>query len=48
MKRLMVILVTICFVISSACSPKPMYKTKEGKKKLKKYNALQFGDPRAK
>jgi hypothetical protein len=43
----MVILMMVCFILGS-CGPKPMYKTKEGKKKLKKYNALQFGDPRAK
>ena len=27
----------------TACGPKPQYKTAQGKKKLKHYNALQYG-----
>ena len=45
MKRLVGILVIVAIVLGS-CSAKPMYKTRAGKKKLKHYNALQFGDPR--
>lgn len=47
MKRFVGILLIVMIVLGS-CAPKPMYRTKSGKKKLKKYNALQFGDPRAK
>jgi hypothetical protein len=32
----------ICLVLS--CGPKPSYKTAEGKKKLERYNKLQFGE----
>jgi len=45
MRRLIAILLMGIFILG-ACGPKPMYKTKAGKKKLKHYNALQFGDKR--
>lgn len=45
MKRFFALLVVLVFVLG-ACGPKPMYKTREGKKKLKHYNALQFNDRR--
>ncbi len=45
MKRMMGILLAI-LIAASSCGPKPMYKTKAGKQKLKHYNALQFGDKR--
>jgi hypothetical protein len=32
--------VAVCL---TACGPKPQYKTAQGKKKLKHYNALQYG-----
>lgn len=47
MKRLVGIFLVI-FIAASACAPKPMYKTKAGKAKLKHYNALQFNDRRSK
>jgi hypothetical protein len=37
---------TLFFFIAmclTACGPKPQYKTAQGKKKLKHYNALQYG-----
>ncbi|HEX5168187.1 MAG TPA: hypothetical protein VFW11_03380 [Cyclobacteriaceae bacterium] len=34
----------IMVIVLSSCGPKPMYKTKAGKKKLKHYNALQYND----
>lgn len=45
MKRLFAFLVAALILLGS-CGPKPMYKTREGKKKLKHYNALQFNDRR--
>lgn len=45
MKRLFALLIAALIVLGS-CGPKPMYKTREGKKKLKHYNALQFNDRR--
>lgn len=47
MKRIVAFFL-VAIIALSACGPKPMYKTREGKKKLKRYNALQFNDPRAK
>ena len=41
MKKLWILL-ALSFLFS-ACGPKPMYKTMEGKKKLKHYNSIQFG-----
>jgi len=45
MRRFFALLVAVVFVLG-ACGPKPAYKTREGKKKLKYYNALQFNDRR--
>jgi hypothetical protein len=42
MKRVLVVFVAV-LVIFSSCGPKPAYKTAKGKKKLKYYNAIQFG-----
>lgn len=30
-------------ILLSACGPKPQYKTRVGKKKLKHYNSIQYG-----
>ncbi|MBI1767799.1 MAG: hypothetical protein HY015_04860 [Bacteroidetes bacterium] len=38
-----VVLFVAALVILSSCGPKPAYKTAQGKKKLKYYNAIQFG-----
>jgi len=43
MKKALVIITILAIVISSCGSPKPAYKTRSGKKKLKHYNALQYG-----
>ncbi|HEU5289855.1 MAG TPA: hypothetical protein VFU05_04375 [Cyclobacteriaceae bacterium] len=43
MKRMIAFLVVALIVISSCASEKPAYKTAKGKRKLKYYNALQFG-----
>jgi hypothetical protein len=40
--RVYFLLVAILFVITS-CGPKPYYQTREGKKKQKYYNDIQFG-----
>ena len=40
-KNAISLLLIVIFMIS-ACGPKPYYKTKEGKKKLKFYNEKQF------
>jgi uncharacterized lipoprotein len=42
MKR-MLVLFALSVVILAACGPKPYYKTAEGKRKQKYYNAIQFG-----
>jgi len=42
MKKLLIIL-TLFALIVGACGPKPMYKTRSGKKKLKHYNSIQYG-----
>lgn len=34
----------LCFVLAS-CGPKPQYKTREGKRRLKKYNSIQYETP---
>jgi len=40
-----VIYAVVALILMVACStiPKPYYETKEGKKKQKYYNAIQFG-----
>jgi len=43
MKKILAILTILAIIISSCASNKPAYKTRKGKKKLKHYNALQFG-----
>jgi preprotein translocase subunit SecY len=43
MKRMMWIVVALILFISCSTVPKPYYETREGKKKLKHYNAIQFG-----
>jgi hypothetical protein len=34
---------SFCFTLVSCGGPKPYYKTREGKKKQKYYNEIQFG-----
>ena len=43
MKKVLVVFVAALVVISGCASPKPAYKTAQGKKKLKYYNAIQYG-----
>jgi hypothetical protein len=40
---LFVVVLVIASLVSSCASPKPAYKTREGKKKLEHYNKLQYG-----
>lgn len=42
MKKLIGLLLVMLFVLGS-CGPKPYYETAEGKKKLKHYNRIQYG-----
>ena len=42
MRRLMLFVVAL-LILMSCSSEKPYYKTAEGKRKLKYYNAVQFG-----
>lgn len=35
-------------IFLSACGPKPQYKTRLGKKKLKHYNSIQYGQSETK
>jgi hypothetical protein len=42
MKKFVVLFVSASILFTS-CGPKPAYKTANGKKKLKYYNAIQFG-----
>ena len=44
MKRSLALLVLLA-ILFSACGPRPMYKTREGKRKTRYYNAVQFGNP---
>lgn len=32
-------------ILFGACAPKPQYKTREGKRKLKHYNSIQHQEP---
>jgi hypothetical protein len=41
MKRTIIAILSIAFLLA-ACGPKPAYKTRDGKKKLKKYNDIQY------
>jgi hypothetical protein len=43
MRKFDVFLVSALILFTSCTSPKPAYKTANGKKKLKYYNAIQFG-----
>jgi len=43
MKRTMWIVVALILFSSCSTVPKPYYETREGKKKLKYYNSIQFG-----
>jgi len=42
MKKCFVLFVS-ALILFASCGPKPAYKTANGKKKLKYYNAIQFG-----
>jgi hypothetical protein len=43
MKKVAGLLVAASIILSSCATPKPYYKTAEGKKKQKYYNEIQFG-----
>ena len=43
MKKLVGILIVALIFFSACSSPKPYYKTAEGKRKQKYYNEIQFG-----
>jgi hypothetical protein len=43
MRKFSVFFVSALFLFMNCTSPKPAYKTANGKKKLKYYNAIQFG-----
>jgi hypothetical protein len=44
MRTILTIIFLLAFAASS-CGPKPQYKTREGKKKMKYYNKQQFDHP---
>jgi ABC-type oligopeptide transport system substrate-binding subunit len=41
----LLLLIASALVLLQACGPKPQYKTREGKKKLKHYNSIQYEQP---
>ena len=43
MKTRILSLVIIAMIAVTSCGPKPYYQTREGKKKQKYYNEIQFG-----
>jgi len=43
MKKCVVLFVSALILFTGCLGPKPAYKTAKGKKKLKYYNAIQFG-----
>ncbi len=43
MKKFVVLFVAALILFTNCAGPKPAYKTANGKKKLKYYNAIQFG-----
>jgi len=43
MKKSVVVFVAVLVLFTGCLGPKPAYKTAQGKKKLKYYNAIQFG-----
>jgi len=44
MKKVVAIFLGL-MILLAACGPRPAYKTREGKKKLRYYNDVQFGNP---
>ncbi|MEX2233437.1 MAG: hypothetical protein WD824_14840 [Cyclobacteriaceae bacterium] len=47
MKKLLGFVLVVSIILSSCASGKPYYKTREGKKKQKYYNDIQFGGRKA-
>lgn len=47
MKKLLGFVLIVSIILSSCASGKPYYKTREGKKKQKYYNDIQFGGRKA-
>lgn len=45
MRRFLAVAVVLAILVG-ACGPRPMYKTREGKRKTRYYNAVQFGNPK--
>lgn len=43
MKKILAMITLLAILVSACASPKPAYKTRKGKKKLKHYNTLQYG-----
>jgi len=43
MKKVVGLMLVASVILSSCASPKPYYKTAEGKRKQKYYNEIQFG-----
>jgi len=43
MKKIVGLFLVTMLFLGACASPKPYYETREGKKKLKHYNRLQFG-----
>lgn len=43
MKKIVVVIALVGVILSGCSSPRPYYKTREGKKKQKYYNDIQFG-----
>jgi hypothetical protein len=43
MKIKILVTVLLAAIFLTACGPKPYYQTREGKKKQKYYNEIQFG-----
>jgi len=43
MKKIVGFLLLAMVLLGACASPKPYYDTREGKKKLKHYNRIQFG-----
>lgn len=37
-----ILVVALMLMLFASCGPRPQYKTAEGKKKLKYYNAIQY------
>jgi hypothetical protein len=47
MKKFVGFLLVVCFLLNACASSKPYYKTREGKKKQKYYNDIQYGGRKA-